>query len=49
MDKRLQESFGTYKMDCKTILLDKWIEPCLEIEDKLPYEIFTFLFPEQGA
>ena len=44
MDKRLQESFGTYKMDCKTILSDKRIEPCPTIEDKLPFAIRAFLF-----
>ena len=42
MDKRLQESFGTCKTDCKTILSDKQIEPCPTIEDKLPSVIRTF-------
>ena len=49
MDKRLQESFGTCKTDCKTILSDQRIEPCLTIKDKLPSAIRTFLFPEQGV
>ena len=49
MDQRLRESFGACKADCKTILLDKCIEPCPAIEDKIPFTIRTFLFSEQGV
>ena len=49
MDKRLQESLRTCKMDCKIILSDKRIKPCPAIEDNLPSAIRTLLFSEQGV